>query len=533
MNKRLGFLMVLCASALAWTGCDGGGGGGGGDAGCPPGEICLPGDAGPDGGTVTPPDGGRTDSGMMTGGCMQSTGRAGGTCRSGTTCGPGLTCAPELSMGMTGAFTLANIFEIPSAVTDPESPDGFTVMDGLPSVPIRFGPGGQCTQGCNPSAMTDSCPACSTCETALGGSSAFGAVGISVRTFDVSEPPLTDDTNTGICRADCTFDAATNGGCQTGYTCDPTSNVCIEACTADSQCNLNWGVTRVEGLVAVVEGSATCNTSTGRCEWTPPAGATFGSECDADADCGADVGACVFGRCTNWQCNLPDATGMASQYPCAEGAVCVQFPGNDPGLCVATCESPDDCFAGQACIEFFGDGGRACWGICTADAECQTGQRCQIGGFTNPELGTCQDTCDPTAGTGCETGETCVAPEGVTDYGFCEELDQICTADDDCVGGQACEWLGNDAFGRCVAGCDADEDCATDTFCRIQTGSTVGVCRSATGACSPSPRRASDMTVIYPELRGDGSPQCLAGQTCSATMPDALGTCTGTPTPAP
>jgi hypothetical protein len=528
MNKRLGFLLVLSATALAWVGCDGNPATG--DAGCPDGTICLDRDSGTDGGVR---DSGRPDSGPVMTGCMQATGRAGGQCRSGTTCGPGLTCAPELSRLMSGqAFTLRNVFEIPNAVLDPASPDGYTVMDGLPDVPIRFGPGGQCTQGCNPSAMTDSCPACSTCETSIGGSSAFGAVGITVRTFDATEPAITNSTNTGMCRADCTFNPATNGGCQAGYTCDPTANVCLEACTADSQCNLTWGVTRREGLVAVVDGTATCNTTTGRCQWTPPAGASFGSECDADADCGADVGACVFGRCTSWQCNLPDASGMAARYPCAEGAVCVQFPGNNPALCVATCEAPSDCFPGQACIEFFGDGGRACWGICTADAECQTGERCRIGGFTNPELGTCQPTCDPSAGTGCAEGEACIAPEGVTTHGFCEDLGGICTTDDDCLPNEACEWLGNDAFGRCVEGCDSNADCADGQSCRIQTGSTLGVCRTPGGACAPSPvSRDGTMRVLYPELRGNGSPQCVAGQTCSSTMADVVGTCTGTPTP--
>jgi hypothetical protein len=558
MNKRFGYILVLTASALAWVGCDNKPSTPT-DAGCPDGTICLNDDAGSaaDAGVVD--GGGRTDGSVPTG-CMQSTGRAGGTCRSGTTCGPGLTCAEELTRGMMGQFTLENIFEIPSAVTDPADPDNFlTEADleagdprlPLPSVPIGFAPGGQCTDGCDPAAMADSCPACSTCTSSIGGSSLFGAVGISAQTFDIADPPLTDDTNTGICRADCTFDPDTNGGCQPGYTCDPTENVCLEACTADAQCNLDWGVTRRDGLVAVVEGTATCNTTTGRCEWEPPAAAAFGTECDSDRDCPADIGACIFGRCTSWQCNLPDASGSAPQFPCAEGAVCVQFPGNDPALCVATCETPNDCFAGQACIEFFSDGSRACWGICTADADCQSTQRCRIGGFTNPDLGSCQDFCTP-GGSDCAEDEACVQAEGQT-YGFCQERGAICTADADCLADEACEWLGNDGLARCVPGCADDTGCAEGSFCRIQAGgqtcaedgdcnsgdcvgttcapSTLGVCRTPGGSCSPSPERA-DMSLVFPVLRGDGSPQCVPWQTCDQTMPDMLGTCVGDmPTP--
>lgn len=528
MNKRL--MWICCASALAWVGCDGGGEPSG-DAGCPPGSICPTDDAGVDGGT-TIADGGGTDGGGGGGGaCMQTVGRAGGTCRSGTTCSPGLTCAPELTRGMMGAFTLRNIFEIPNAVPDPENEGEFLVQEGLPDVPIGFGPGGQCTQGCNPSAAASSCPACSTCETSIGGSSAFAAVGITVRTFEVSEPPLTSETNSGICRSNCTWNAASNGGCQAGYTCGTSENVCLEGCTSNSQCNLDWGVTRRDGLVAVVQGDATCNNTTGRCQWTPPAGAGFGSECDSDSDCPADVGACIFGRCTTWQCNLPDATGMAPQYPCAEGAVCVQFPGNDPGLCVGRCESPDDCFEGQACIEFFSDGGRACWGICTENADCRSTERCRIGGFQDPTLGSCRATCDPdpaASASGCATNEACVQAEGQT-YGFCQPRGVLCTESEDCLADEACEWLGNDSLGRCVPGCENDEDCTAEgATCRIPTDQTRGVCRVAGGACSPSPRSARDMSVLYPELRGDGSPQCPAGQTCSATMPDALGMCQGT-----
>lgn len=597
MNKRLGFILVL--SALGWAGCDENPPPA--DAGCRDGEICEF----PDSGV---PDSGMRDSGPDSGtpsGCVQSTGRAGGTCRTGGVCGPGLTCAPDLTrFPTTGAtITLQNAFEIPTAVPDPENPGEFlTAADfdptdperpEFPDVPIGFGPGGQCTQGCNPRAATDSCPTCSTCETDIGGSPVFGAVGISVRTFDGTDPSITNETNTGMCRADCEFNPATNGGCQSGYSCEPSANVCLEACTADSQCNLDWGVTRRDGLVAVVDGTATCNTSTGRCQWTPPTGSGYGSECESNRDCPADIGVCIFGHCSTWQCNQPDDTG-ASRYPCPTGAVCVGFGGNDAAACLTTCTNPSECFPDQACTALFADGSRACFGYCEANTDCQSDRRCRRGGFTDPNLGTCRPHCDPADETACGDNEVCVQAEGET-YGFCEQRGQICSADADCLADEACEWLGNDGLARCVPACVTDENCAEGSFCRIapsfvrvstvnretgvingtgapestvtvtidgveagtatvsatgawtltvpeamrpisadavvaatgSTDSTQGVCRVPGEACSPSPRR-TDNSIIF-HLRGDGSPQCVPWQTCSATMPDVLGTCVGDP----
>ncbi len=519
-----------------------------GDAGCLPdsGMICLrdagtPEDAGPD-----------EDTGPPAPTQCQSTGRAGGTCRSGSFCGTGLTCEGELTNIMGVPLTIEDAFEIPCAVPNPDDPDGEPVLSDC-AVPIGFAPGGLCTQGCAPG-TGDTCPTCSTCSNTLGGSDGYGAVGIGVRSFD--QEMLTNDTNTGMCRSDCTFDADSRGDCQPGYTCDVGENVCLEGCVADEQCNLGWGIRRHEGLVSIVDGDLTCNTTTGRCDWTPPADAAFGSECDSNADCPADVGVCLIGnRCATYQCNLPDASGTAAMYPCPTGAICVGIGGNEAAFCLDTCTTPEDCFPGQACSPQAGLPGGAtglCFGICENDGECRSDERCRIGGFTDPTIGTCQPSCTP-GGTDCEAGEFCEQAEGQT-YGFCVELDGFCTADADCVGGQACEVLADDFYGVCVDGCTTEADCASGEACVIQpagrtcdedgdcgsgvctspTGltlgtcaaSTVGVCRAPGGACSPSPQNAAMETLL--PLRGN--PQCVPDQTCSATAPEALGTCMGTVT---
>lgn len=559
MDKRLGFAMVLSASALAWVGCDGDRPADSGMCVPGPGVICLDGDggadAGPDAGPVIPPDGGPVSD------MCQSIGSAGGTCRTGARCGTGLRCFGELTMSGGMAFTLSSIFEIPTAVPDPENPGEFlTANDFEPgnpdtptfaAVPVGFGPGGQCTEGCNPASGTDMCPSCSTCETGIGGAPAFAAVGITVRTFDNPDMPFTSTTNTGICRADCVFDPE-DRGCQDGYSCQADSNVCLEECVSDAQCNLGWGQTRHEGLVAVVDGSATCNTTTGRCEWEPPAGAAFGSECESNADCPADIGFCAIGgRCLTLQCNLQNEAG-AAVYPCAEGSVCVGIGGNEAAFCLDTCTSPADCFPGIGCVPIFSDGSSACWGICEMDSQCHADERCEKGGFQDPDAGTCQRFCDPAGANPdaitCAADERCVQVTGQT-YGFCEPTDLLCTADSQCLEGQACEVLGNDFLGECVDGCTTAADCAAGEDCRIQEGgetctpetaeddcnsgvcvgttcapSTVGVCRAPGGECSASPRNAA-MDIILP-LRGN--PQCLVGQTCSSTTADALGTCMGT-----
>jgi hypothetical protein len=221
------------------------------------------------------------------------------------------------------------------------------------------------------------------------------------------------------------------------------------------------------------------------------------------------------------------------------------------------CESPADCFAGNACTSALFSGASPpaiCIGICTADAECHADERCQIGGFQNEAFGTCQRFCDPTgADPGaitCEANERCVAVTGQP-YGFCEATDSLCTSDGACLAGQACDVLGNDFLGECVDGCTTSADCATGEQCHIQPGgetctmataaddcnsgvcvgttcapSTVGICRTPGGACSPSPRTAAPASEIILPLRGNA--QCLPMQTCSATMADVLGTCMGT-----
>jgi len=567
MNKRLSFLLILGVAGFA-VACDDGNGdtdAGGGD--CPPGMICLDGGTVPDGGGMVDAGPG-TDSGMMMTGCgsPQPAGQEGGHCRGGTTCLTGLDCAEEISvLPMGGAtLTLGNAFGIPTGTEDPAH-EGECLTAATPvdsSVPIPFFPnGGLCTQACDPDAE-GTCGECTTCSTNLGSSPAFAQVGIGVR----SGTSLTSDARPGICQQNCVWNGTDNGGCPAGYACDPGSNICEQACTTDEQCNVNWLLSRAEGLCEVQQGTSTCNTTTGLCSVPGAAGSAFGSECETNAECPADIGICLIGgRCSTYQCNLDDGTGAAA-FPCPTDAICVGAGGNGAALCLGLCDTPDDCFPGVACSPTNDlPDGRAglCSPICggqdaggtrdltqaESDGQCHSNERCLKGRFNDPSFGFCSDYCVPAGGTAdpmataCEADELCVAVDGEA-YGFCSALDQLCGLRADgttgCVGDQACAIVGDDSQGRCVGpttpapelhSCESTADCTgTGEECVIfddmdpmTPAFTRGICRAPGGACAPSEQ--NDAGDLFQPLRGDGSNQCISTQECSSAMPGVLGTC--------
>lgn len=483
-----------------------------------------PSDAGPDG---SAPDGSSP--------CVAPapTGQMGGRCSGGTMCETPLDCYEEV-LNMGAPFTLGDAFDIPEGTADPAHP-GEYIAGSPSSVVVVAAPGGQCTRACDSALTANTCGECAACSTTLGGSPAFPAIGISIAVFDYSG--LISDPNDGICRQRCVYDPATNGGCPSGYTCDVSENLCVEACVNSAQCNVGWGVSEAEGLVAYLNPAApyTCNTSTGRCSWTPAADGVVGRACDSNAQCPADRGFCFGGRCTTWECNLDG--GMA--YPCPATHFCLSGfsanPDNPGSLCAQNCTAPADCFSGQACrTDVITSGAGVCWWNCTADAECQTGQACQLGLFRDPAVGLCYDVCDPANPTAvCAADEVCLLNNSPgapgTNY-FCAAQNNLCAGNAACTGAQACLVTGDNLFGRCVAGCARAEDCAVAAMeeCVIHDDMdpttpplTRGVCRAPGGVCSPSPT-LSDGTIRQ-SMRGD--PQCIASQRCSATEPDTLGTC--------
>lgn len=553
--KRLSFLVILCVGAFGCA-CDGNGGR---DAG--PGIIEL--DGGPDGGP--PGDGGPPPDGGPGPGCgmPQAPGQEGGNCRGGTTCLTGLQCAEELSSLMGSATTIGNIFGINSCTQSATRPGEADTVGSPSTVPMPFFPGGLCTRGCTPG-VTGTCGECTSCSSSLGISDGFGAVGIDVNiltgpaNYGITPAIMEGQPRPGICQQNCNWDPATPGGCPPGYTCDVGSNVCEQGCTSDAQCRIDWLVNRTEGLCQGDSGVGTCDMATRRCRYPGSASSASGSPCEGSEDCPADIGICLIGgRCSTYQCNVPDSTGMAARFPCPAEQICVGVGGNNSALCLGTCNTAADCFEGQACSpagSTLPDGRTGlCFPICgdegmtqaQADMMCQSGQRCLRGRLSDPDLGFCSNYCvpaggpaDPMAAT-CEADEVCTAVDG-TSYGFCRALNQICFANDGCVGDQACEVLGFDFYGRCVGAPGEGTSCGTSADCNAAMNEecvifddanpatpplTRGICRAPGGSCSASPRSSADMRILQPLL---GDAQCIPSQRCNqtvATDPPSLGTC--------
>ncbi len=546
-------MAALLLGALAIVGCKS-------EDACPEGFICTPdsdagdtgaqsadtgvdlgadagaSDSGPDAGDIDagsqdtgPADSGALDMGVDAGPMCASpalAGEEGGVCMPDMSCAMGLDCFAEFSQIPGGPpATLGNVFGLPSGTTDPGNAGEF--IAGPPSdVPIAFAPGGVCSTGCNPGVQPDTCGACASCNPSIGPRT-FGVVGLDVSVFAAISGGSNMD---GICRANCEFDAtgATNGGCEVGNACDPQTNTCVEACTSDSQCQLVWGLSRAEGLVAAQAPGMACNATTGLCEIVnPPKGAQLGSACTDDRDC-PQHGACFGGRCATFGCASGD--GAPGPVPCAGTCVGTTARGS---ICLPACTTPDECPPEQACIPLQGGAG-ICFFACQGDAECKADERCKPSTEqTGPQadVSTCSAICDPDPSDQinvpgaimCPTDSFCVA-SGMGDHGFCEPLDQLCTSDAACVGAQACEVVDADLLGRCVDGCAVDMDCpGLMEQCVIQAGSTNGVCRAPGGPCSASPDPAG--TPQQPLL---GDAQCISTERCSqdvATSPRSVANC--------
>lgn len=354
-------------------------------------------------------------------------GTTGARCRDDRFCDPRSSCVEGV------VWTL----DLATGIPDPDRPG--ELLAGPPStIPVVFAPDGMCTTPCQLAEGDDeaSCGPCAACSAELGGAHALGEIGVSVGSFiDLAD-------GEGVCRGRCVFDAETGGGCPGGFTCDVDSNVCLERCVDDQQCRLRFGATFEGEIVIYTEGDAVCDAATGRCRWSPPAGAAFGSACARDEDCPRDVGRCLFGLCTTLQCRF-DGGGP---HPCPAGARCYQTDA-DPGICMATCTSIDDCPRGRVCKEADDGGSPICSPVCDADHPCRADERC-FAIFADPALGHCRPFCDAT-GAGLAGATVCAADEGCRrvpdrDFGSCVRLGGRCLVDDDCVGDQRC------ASGRCA-----------------------------------------------------------------------------------
>lgn len=545
MIERMSFIVAGCVLALG-MGCDGPAAT---DAGCAMGMICLDG-ATPDGGV----DAARPDTGPPP--ACGSPGQVAGSCRAGA-CRTGLQCAVEWGPtipGQTTPSTLGEVFGFNSATEDPAHPGEYISSGMTSTIAVNFAPGGgQCTQAClnATSAMPDDgCGTCSSCNNTLGGGgpafSQLSAQGLAVTSDFMGISDF--DTQDGICRLNCAFDPATNGGCPTGYTCDPGYNICVEACVSNEQCNANFGLSRTELWVIYDTGDgSTCNMTTGRCEHVPPATAGLNTACDSNVDCPL-YSLCLIGnRCGTLAC--ADSTGMMAG-PVACAGDCLGFGGNNGSICVQGCTVPTDCFPGQGCsptTAALPSGATGfCIGFCEADAECRSTERCHLVREDDPEvagdssLSICDPFCDPDLLDGaavadaivCEAGEACVR-SGTAAYGYCEGVDQLCSRDTDCNAGQGCFVENFDLLGRCVDGCQVaggPTPGMVGFFGRDITGfaGTISFAGDGTFAINSSGTAAPETTGLFSvtgttlTLRDTGGTAACAGVMAEATYTIAV-----------
>lgn len=502
MTKSAWYVTFLAVAVTAGcTGCE--------DE--PPGcvGICLDA-AGEDGGMPPGDAGSDADREEIPTGCGVA-GRMGGLCRR-SACLDGLTCITEFMSG-TAQLNIRNTFAINQATPeDPADPTTFvTVTTPVPAddIPITYANGSLCTRQCDTGAATDSCGTCAKCSGQIGGDI------LGIGPFVFIDPAMrTYGTNTGICRPHCTFDPEGRGmGCPEGYTCDGFTNLCLEACRNDAQCNGTLVITEdgEYGTWVVPDGGRTCNMTTGRCDWTGPTPeARVGDVCEGPTDCGTDLGFCLRGgTCAEVQCNRMDLAPDTTMDGVCDGGngICLGTGGNMGALCIDGCNTADDCNPGNACIPLLDASGAPqtigsfsgyCLGICdTVDSGTLTGEPDTLFGcradeqcdMPDPDVddgdpateedydpdGTCRASCNPAATpSDCEADEICEAVSGTT-YGFCRTLSTFCfqPGAEDCYDGQICNnVVGASTFGRCVAPCATAADCTvgTATTCVDDTG---------------------------------------------------------------
>ena len=301
---------------------------------------------------------------------------------------------------------------------------------------------------------------------------------------DCPQPPVT-----AICvKATCTANAC-------GFAMDKTG-ACAGGCTLDAQCALGASYCY----------SPTCNTGTGECDFTIPAGNT----------------------CT---CTPADVTGCPAPSSCQSAAATCDF-----GVCTYTkkagdakcCNSPTDCIAPASCNDTTNTCGCTSGHLCTVGPSgCVTGTEC----CQNSDCGggnTCSDgTCTCNGGEKHCPGLGCIAAGGC-----CGDAD--CTSPATCNGSHVCACSGGMRYCAgigCIAanGCCGNADCSgtatcdgTTHACQCPTAGDrycAGVgCVAATGCCA-----AVDCAPHANATVACTGNACV--YTCNSGFHDCSGTC--------
>lgn len=233
----------------------------------------------------------------------------------------------------------------------------------------------------------------------------------------------------------------------------------------------------------------------------------FGAPCGAGVACGGDLQCVLSSTFPDGYCSLECST-----RECGEGAVCDRT--GAPALCLAACESHDDCREGYQCWR------DACRPGCDVDpATCGTAS-CSDGRCIGPECAI--DAECPVPGHACVAGR-CVDP--TADGGTPQADGQPCGADAECASGIC---LPPDRGGVCTQPCTTPSSCIAivefDSTCAPVArwdgmaslcvpfdglGAALGGACSVDGDCQS--RTCASGQCTEPCLDAEA---CLSGQIC-------------------
>jgi len=319
---------------------------------------------------------------------------AGLTCEdlnTGAGCGSASACGPSQCQ-------VEEYFEWTSTIT----PDGLT---GRPLVARAF-PGGYCAATCDASRLNDECGGCAECS----GEMLMGNIRLPFTYAGVR----TDGE--GACRAHCTPSETSSGCPREGYTCDPDTLTCMEACVDDQQCQITIRDVNGDGFPDFVDRGADfpayCDTVTGRCRTRGRPGASIGDRCADDHECPDDA-VCLFAEpASDGVCALPGCRSGA--VTCPPGTVCDvrNVPAFTQSACLPGCtvgaeDGTGDVTGARAGHPQCGEGWSCSWNG-TAEAAGPGSGSCVPGEYNSVSR--------PNVGQPCDTDDQCWSPFG---YGEC------------------------------------------------------------------------------------------------------------------
>ena len=341
----------------------------------------------------------------------------------------------------------------------------------------------------------------------------------------------TDTCQAGVCVGANPVVCTQEDQCHVVGTCDPATGVCSNPTKADgTACDDGDACTRADSCNAgVCVGSdpvtctaqdqchvaGTCDPLTGVCSNPTKANGTAcndGSLCTQSDTCqaGACVGASPIVCTAQDQCHVAGtcdpATGVCSNPPKADGAVC------DDG---------DHCTQLDVCLT----------GICAGGdpVVCAPLDGCHVAGACDPATGVCSD---PLAadGTGCDDGNGCTQTDACLAGACVGSNPVVCRASDQCHSVGTCD----PATGVCSDPSLADgTPCDDASLCTAMDICVGGACTGQNPVVCPAPAPCHAPRVCDPgtglcsdEVLPDGS-ACDDGDGCTRTDLCLAGVCVG------